>query len=179
MIGETLEEWLSWVECRARREDSCLVWLRAFNNGESPQTCLETPEGRKISILIRRKLWELKNGRPPRRSYVVIAKCGTHGCVEPEHLREMSRSLLQRGKAKSVEHRMALTKAARERKSNKLTQEAVNDIRYGEGTVVEKAQRYGITTDYVCDVLAHRCWKDISGPFAGLFAANDGRRRVA
>ena len=165
---DTLAAWLEWAEARAARVDDCLVWKQAFN-GSAPQACLGDRD-EKETVNVRRKLWSLRAGRPARRGYVVVCKCETYGCIEPEHLKEMSRSQLLRGKPLAPTHRIALTKAARSRSNNKLTADDVHDIRHGEGSVEEKAARYGIGVKYVEDIIRQRCWRDLSNPFAGLGA---------
>jgi hypothetical protein len=165
----TLAEWLKWVEARSEREeDGCLVWQQACN-GRQPAACIGDREN-KQTVNIRRKLWEMRSGRPPRRAYIVVCTCDTERCVEPTHLKEAHRSTMQKGRPLKADHRLAITLAARRRGNLKLTQADVDDIRYGEGEPEEKAVRYGITVDYVKSIMAHRVWKALASPFAGLFA---------
>lgn len=164
--AETLAAWMEWAEARAYRMDGCLVWKQSFN-GNAPQASIGDG-AEKETVNVRRKLWAMKIGRPPRSGYVVVCRCDTHGCIEPEHLKEISRSQMLAGRTMSPQHRLAITKSARNRSTSKLTQEAVDDIRYGEGDVSEKAARYGITEKYVEDIIRQRSWRDLSSPFAAL-----------
>lgn len=165
---KTLAELMEWVEARAYRKDECLVWKFSFN-GNQPQGGWKDPEtGRKVTINVRRWLWERKVGRGAKRAYVVVCKCGTDGCVEPSHLTEISRSAMLSGKTITPSHRLAITLSARRRSTSKLTEEAVQDIRYGDGTQDEKAERHGVTRSHVQKIMAHQWWRDLSSPFMGL-----------
>jgi hypothetical protein len=163
---KTLAEMMEWIEARAVRDGDCLIWKQSFN-GAQPQGG-KLIDGRKVSVNVRRMAWELKHERQPRKNWVVVCKCETPGCVEPSHLREISRSKMLSGIQLTPTHKAALTRAARNRKSSKLTQEAVDDIRRGDGTIHEKAQRYGVSSNHVNGIIKGRWWRDIRSPFRGL-----------
>jgi hypothetical protein len=163
------KEMMEWVEARASRsDDGCLIWKFSMN-GRQPQGGIKQ-DGIKRSVNVRRELWTLKTGKPPPRNWVVLCKCGNDRCVEPTCLKVSSRSKMLSGIPISAAHKVALTLAARSRKSAKLTQEAANDIRYGDGTPEEKAAKYGVTVNHVRGIQQNRWWRDLTSPFAGLGA---------
>jgi hypothetical protein len=164
---KTYAELMEWIEARSHREDDCLVWRLAVAGDGRPQGGYMDGK-RRITLNVRRVLWEAKHDKPAPRKMVVVCTCDTERCVNPEHLKLASRSSRQ-NKSISAAHHLQLTLAARARATTKLSAEAVQDIRNGEGTAEEKARRHGITTSYAEDVMRHRAWREvIASPFAGL-----------
>ena len=167
----TLAEWLAWAEARSvRTEDGCLVWKQSLN-GEQPQAGMKV-DGKKVTVNVRRKLYEAKHPKAIPKAWVVMCKCDTKGCIEPEHLTAKSRSKMLTGRKFTAAHVINITLAARRRRTAKLTQEAVNDIRYGEGSMREKADRHGICYEYVHYIVNYRSWRDVGGPFSQLLAGS-------
>jgi hypothetical protein len=168
---KTLAEMMEFVEQRCTRDDNgCLVWRYSCRDGV-PQANWKTEDGKKTTLNVRRALWESLKGKKPRKSYVIVCTCGTDFCVEPKHLKEISRSQLQSGKPKSEAHRLAIAKAARNKKNTKLSPEAVKEIRESDERVIVLAKRFGVTVSHVYGIKANRWCRDTDGnPFAQLFA---------
>lgn len=164
-----MNEWLHWLETRTMRDGKCLIWKRAHVQGV-PQASVTFPElGIKKAVNVRRALWEAKVGRPPRKAYVVVCTCGVDGCVEPSHLKEISRSQLHKGRKQTAAHRLACTIAARQRKTTKLSEEDVRAIRHGDESAEEMAARYGVTAAHVWGIRRNAWCREVTkNPFAGL-----------
>lgn len=102
----------------------------------------------------------------------VTAICGTEGCLNPEHLKAMSKKELgKRVAATGVLSTPALCKKRQEiaRKIGaKLDEEKVRDIRYGKEDSLYYAKKYGVDKSLIGKVKNGQAWKDYSNPFAGL-----------
>jgi hypothetical protein len=176
----TLAEIIKWLEARSTRDGKCLIWKLASREGV-PQAGLVDPEtGKKWTANVRRLVWAAKHGKQPHKSYVVVCTCETEGCVEPTHLKEISRSQLHKGRTFTASHRLAVTIAARKRSTTKLSEEDVREIRYSEESAHQIAARFGVTASHVYGIRRNSWCPEVSNnPFAGLFASNDPARRKA
>jgi hypothetical protein len=175
-----LAEIIEWLEARSTREGKCLIWKRSLRGGV-PQASMMDPEtGEKATTNVRRVVWAAKHGKPPRKTYVVVCDCERDGCVEPGHLKEISRSQLHKGRTFTADHKLAVTLAARKRYTTKLTQEDVREIRHSDEPAPKIAARFGVTASHVWGIRRNSwCQEVTNNPFAGLFAANDSKRRTA
>lgn len=97
--------------------------------------------------------------------------CERKTCVEPEHIRMMTRKQLQvrtgkQGKLSSKTKSAKISAAIAHRR--KLTDEAVQDIRTTGISTRAAAAKYGICQSVAWHVQAGLTYKDHSNPFAGL-----------
>ena len=174
---KTMEGMRAWLEARCVRDGKCLVWSMSTRDGV-PQANLFDPEtGKKGTFNVRREAWRLRVGRPPRKGYVIVCTCETGKCVEPEHLKEISRSQLHKGKPKSEAHRLAIAKAAKTKKNAKLSDEALQDIRTSDDPLPVCAARHGVSVSHVSGIrLGKWCKEVVANPFAGLYGrVSEGR----
>lgn len=166
----TLAELMDWLEARVVRDDDCLIWTHSMR-GSVPQACLPLEGGGRGTVNVRRVLWTARVGRPPRKDYVIVCSCESEGCVNPEHLKEITRSQLLAGRRKSLAHKLALARSARAGKRAKLTPEQVREIRHSDEPQREIAARMGVTPGHVSGIRLNKWCRDANGnPFAGLGA---------
>jgi hypothetical protein len=176
----TLAEIIKWLESRSRREGKCLIWMRSLRGGVPQGSMIDEETGEKVTANVRRVVWAAKHGKAPHKSYVIVCNCETEGCVEPSHLKEISRSQLHKGRTFTAAHKLAVTIAARKRRTTKLSEEDVREIRYSDEPADQIAARFGVTKNHVWGIRRNEWCRDVaSNPFAGLFAANDSARRKA
>lgn len=125
--------------------------------------------------------WHAK-GAPPKlgTKRTVRPSCGNWRCVCPEHQKLVSRADVQKTALKPPGFGAKIS--ATRRKSSKLSDEAVAEIRASSEGTLELAQRFGISRAYVYMIQKSQFRKDYSSPFAGLFtglAMNDSTSRRA
>jgi hypothetical protein len=101
--------------------------------------------------------------------------CGNPQCVNPAHTAPISRRALQlrlveeHGYASNPVRRKRLADNARKRA--KITAEIAEQIRNGEGTQRERAERFGVSQSVVSRIVLGKGWRTYGGnPFAGLGA---------
>jgi hypothetical protein len=155
------------VKAKCHDDAGCMVWTGACCN-----KCPSIRIGNK-TVLVRRVLWEEENGKIPA-GHVTHMKCGTPGCVAPEHIRIMKHSTLSKelgaagvlsGKARSA--KIASTKRA---KSEKITSEIAMEIRGSADPARVAAVKYGVSPSLIGKIRRNEAWADFASPFAGLGA---------
>lgn len=166
MSREEFDALLAWVTDRSYRDESgCLVWKLGGNHGG------KQPQGRYMGkiILVRRKLLELRSGKPVPRDRCVLCSCQTENCVEWQHF-TVKPNPSRKGRTNTPVHRERIALAQR-RAVGKLTPEAIEDIRSRQERREVYAQRYDIAKEYVSDLQGYRAWKDYQNPFMQLMRA--------
>jgi len=101
----------------------------------------------------------------------VTSTCRNQLCVNPDHLRVVSRSVIQRRTAASGAFsgmHIKIKVAAAKRSKSKISQESVRAIRESDETAPALARRYGITESYVYMILRHQSRIEYQTPFAGV-----------
>ncbi len=101
----------------------------------------------------------------------VTAACRNQLCVNPDHLRVVSRAVIQRRTAASgawTGMHIKMKVAAAKRSVSKLSQEDVRAIRESSDPVPELARRYGISEAYTYMILRHQSRIEYETPFVGL-----------
>jgi hypothetical protein len=148
---------LNKIRTRCIEEGDCLLWPGAV--------CTRGPVAtvKGVQYSLRRVAWENKNGKPFPSGRVASPSCGNPRCLA--HISAMTWAQLNT-RPTSISHRVRTALARR--KGSKLSDEAVNDIRYGGGRAEEAAERHNISAAYVYMIRRDQCRKDYSSPFHGL-----------
>lgn len=171
-------------------EERSLLICRIYGRCEEVGDCLEwqgarNPEGtmylkrRGVSYNIRRLIYEDKHGAIPNGRMV------TYGCGNPRCIRhlvaatwsDMSKRLAKQGVMSSMKRRAAVANGRR--KTSRLSDEAVAEIRAWDGPVPEIASKHGISDAYAYMLRRNLYRVDFASPWAAILAANDGGRRAA
>ena len=119
LVAEFLER------CVYRPETGCWLWKGKVSHNRAPMFCFH---GRTVSAL--RTSWELFVGSPPVGGQFRRV-CNEKLCVCPKHLKHNSYDLTN--------------KASRASPFRKLSEEAVIDIRSGQGSKSFYARKYNVT----------------------------------
>lgn len=167
-----------WIRARCKEDGDCLLWRLGVKDSGRPTYRAKLVDGRRPSIQIARKWWELTRGPIPKGRCVTVT-CGNPRCLE--HLELVTRSevnsRLWQNAATRAKKTRALTESGKRRA--KLDMEKARYIRESNATLKEVAQELGISFQLASRVRRGIAWKEQASPFAGLFAANDSARRAA
>lgn len=151
---------------RTRACGDCMEWTGPVHRGRC-NAPLFSCKNRKVYV--RREVAHLSGKLIAGRC--VTAACRNQLCINPDHLRVVSRAVIQRRTAASgawIGIHIKIKLAAAKRSVSKLSQEDVRAIRESSGTVPELARRYGITERYTYMILRHQSRIEYQTPFAGL-----------
>lgn len=158
---KTLEE----LYARTVEEGDCRIWTGAGK--KLPH--LNTSKGR-INV---RLLVLQASGSQIRANCVLGCSCGNEKCIELTHIRQRSRkehaSYFGRLGAYSSPAKIAKM-ASTKRKSSKLDDRKVAEIRASEDSALKLSAIYGVAPSYITSIRAGKLWKNYASPFAGLGA---------
>lgn len=165
------------LRCRSCEEGECWEWRATFlHKGRRPVIAkrMDTPKGRTNKQFYARHVsYWLHKGRMPELGVdrAIVAKCENEKCVNPHHLRVVSRSVVNRkaaakGANSSAAQRMKIAQSLRRR--SKLSDAAVAEIKASTEYAPVVAERYGITAAYVYMLRRGEFRNEFSNPFAGL-----------
>lgn len=147
---------------RTTEDGDCQLWVGYMNKGIVPTISID---GRPRSV--RRLIYELKNGPIPAGLQLGV-NCGNWKCVCPAHIAARTCSEATKLAVRSPAARM---KAALERrKTSKLSDTAIAEIRASDERAAALSRRYGISDSYVSAIRKHKARQDYVHPFAGLGA---------
>ncbi len=159
---------LNEIKARCEEVGECWIWQGGFLRGRFPIVKIANK-----SVYPKREAWKAANGKDiPAGNCVVNKKtCNDPHCCNPDHLTTATkRQVLQRtvsdGKLHTTKVRanIAMTKRAK----SKLSDEAVQEIRYSDEPVSVLAAKHGISDTYGYMIRRGNSRKDYSNPFAGL-----------
>lgn len=150
---------------RTVEEGDCRLWTLACVDKRPP---IIRAHG--VQHYVRRLVFELVH-RKLRPGEVVRAGCGTDTCVEPLHqVATTKQRILEQvaasGAFRTPKFRMAVALGKRRRSA--LSEDAVRDIRYGDGPADEAAAEHGISKEYVRLIRKNHSRVDFSSPWQGL-----------
>lgn len=165
------------MRCYACEEGECWEWRSTFlHDGQRPVLAkrIDTPKGRVNKQFYARHvaLWVKRGQRAKLGLFrAIVSTCENEACVNPDHLKVVSRSavvkkLAASGAYSSHTHRMKVAQGAR--RQSKLSQEAVRDIVNSEEPAKVAAEKHGITPAYVYMLRRGEFRQDFASPFAGL-----------
>jgi hypothetical protein len=159
------------IEALCQEDGDCLIWKGSFSRSGAPVRRYRSKDGRGITQQIRRRMLELKTGRPIPDGQVATNCCGNPACLA--HLETTTRGEVIRRQWQLADVRARLiaagTKASRARA--KLDLETAREIRESEETLEEVSARIGISPTTASLVRRNMAWREReSNPFAGLGA---------
>lgn len=151
---------------RTRACGDCMEWTGPVHRGRA-NAPLFTRKNQKVYA--RREVAHLSGKLIAGRC--VTTACRNPLCVNPDHLRVVSRAVIQRRTAASgawTGIHIKMKVAAAKRAVSKLSQEDVRAIRMSAVPVPELAQHYGISEAYTYMILRHQSRIEYETPFVGL-----------
>lgn len=178
------------IKCRCHSSEpgECWEWRSTFlENGRRPVIAkrIDADKGRINKQFYARHvaMWISRGAKPELGLFrAIVTTCENDRCVNPAHLKVVSRSTVARkvgasGAFSTPAHRMKVAKGRR--RASKLSEEAIRDIRGSSEPAKVTAARHGITAAYVYMLRRGEFRADFSNPFTQLVAANDRNRRAA
>lgn len=156
------------IRAACQEVGDCWEWQGACDH-KAPTMRLDGT--RRAVAPVRRVILDLQGKLKP--SLFAVAGCGNHRCVNPDHIRQLTRSQLQSRTAKEWNlaanpARSAKISAARRAAGVKLTQEFVDEMRAQGMTSRAAAKQYGVAQSTALQALRGDTWKDYTNPFAAL-----------
>lgn len=130
---------------------NCWVWRRHVNAHGSPQDGTTGQTGYRL-------LWD-RWMEPPPKGLIPVPVCGERLCVNPFHMRLMTRSESIRyyqGKPTGERLKRMIERSA------KLSYEQVRHVRTSDESDEELAARYGVAARTIKDVRDRRTWREVA-----------------
>lgn len=164
----THEEFLDRVRSKTVEVGDCWEWKGAMRE----QVPVMWDPDRKSPEYVRRQIGQRRAGFNPKLWYVSV--CGNPLCVNPDHVEGKTRSAVAKkaakknGNGKRPDWLAAI--AASKRKSSKLTQELVDQIRSSSESGAEIARRLNMHRTTISAVRRYETWRDFNNPFFQLIA---------
>lgn len=147
--------------------DTRWSWAATLVRGVSP-----VMKDKQKTILPRRVLWEMKHGKPVPNGLCVVTTCRNPKCCNPGLLEAVSKAyVIKRTAATGVFSTLTFRAkvSAGKKKTSKLPDEAVADIRASEEPPQALADKHGISKAYVHMLRKNRFRKEYTdNPFQGL-----------
>lgn len=154
-------------------DDGCWHWSGSMNRNSIP-TLTRFVDGVKKCVSGRRWVLEMLSGKPLRSENVVITTCDSCDCLNPEHLRPVTRGTIQRRKNEKdpglqMRRGIAIKLAwNRKGKGHKLTSEQADYARDPARPVKEVAAELGVTPQMVYYIRSGKVWRQATNPFSSL-----------
>lgn len=125
--------------------------------------------------------WEWANGRAVREGFVVsnLGRCGCFDCINPGHLRELSRKahgieLSKSGLAKTLKKRVSAVRNTRSRSTTKLTEELAQWARESDQTQHAIAHGLGVAQSIIWQIKAGVSWRPMAAHGSSVFSLGGG-----
>lgn len=170
---------LQHLKDRCQVDDECWVWKAAYRQRRWPTIAFRRDwlgDGERANkvFYVRHLMYWLTKGTPAAlgKFWAMVPSCGNPQCVNPDHLKIVSRKHLAKknsaaGRYNSLARRLKL--AETKRKTSKLSDEAVAEIRLPESKPKEMAAKHGISVAYAYMLRNGEWRKDYrANPFAAL-----------
>jgi hypothetical protein len=156
---------MSKIRHRCDDDGGCWVWKGSAQKGVMPIIHI----GSNV-MATRRAVWIAFNGEI-EPGLEIIRKCETVLCVNPEHLKVVSKAVRRKTLARVRNKQRSVSAIARNRELHgKLDLEKVRIIRLNDERSDVLAERFGVSKTTINNVRAFRAWPELSNPFAGLGA---------
>jgi hypothetical protein len=173
---------MQWITERCVEDGDCLRWRLSIDTHRHPRYTFKMDTGRRITKGVRRVVYEAFFGfLPPRK--LVTTSCGCADCLNPEHLTLTTRSKVISETWKHQATRLKKVRAVQQTSRSirgKLDMDKARYIRASDKTGYELAKELGVSHTVISRVRNGTAWLEAeASPFAGLFAANDPKKRAA
>lgn len=181
MSDEQLEQFpcsMDYIRKRCDECDDCWEWRGGYRAGKWPQLHLRRPSWdgvvRSFCFYVKHLTWWHHHGSLPKlgKCRALVSGCGNPKCVNPEHLKIVSRATVTRQSYEDGRNAITVSRrrnmAVARRKRSQLSDEDIATIRLREAPAKFYAERYGISNKYVYQIWNGEWRKDYSNPFALL-----------
>lgn len=117
-----------------------------------------------------RRLIAMYRGDYRKAMRYVPGVCDNPKCVNPDHITGRTPSSVAKAAAKKngTRHSWSANISAGKRKSSKLNQEVVDQIRAAEGTNAAIGREFSLHPSTVGAIRRYEIWRDYSSPFSSL-----------
>ena len=146
-----------------RPVDGCMAWASYVDPQRGPIGRVDGPK----PLNVRRFIWGVKRGKLSPHQIVRMRPECEHGCIEYTHMRIGPRNEHAVGQALPLTHRRAIS-AGKQEQVGKLDWGKVRAIRASTETRKALAERYGVSTSLIGQVLRNEVWVEGAGMFTGL-----------
>jgi len=151
------------IRSRCVEEGDCLLWPGAINDRGPVATVAQK------QLSLRRVVWEHAHGRAWQSDRVASVSCENANCLNHEHIVPVTRShLVSRTNKRHNSIARAARVAAGKRKSSKLSDAGVLDIRTSEERTEVLAKRWDVSEAYVRMLKRNEFRHDFSSPYHQL-----------
>jgi DNA-binding XRE family transcriptional regulator len=181
-----MSEILKTIKDRCKEDGECWMWQQAVNNKGYPQMAWKGRSG----VMVRRLAYEASGRRLNGSRWAVISTCGEVTCCNPDHLKQVTRSVVIANTYKDGRRNVAGEVHARRVKAieqgwSKLDFEKVSVIRkrMQERAGMSKAQKmkaeltnaamaraFGVSEKAIYSIERGRCWVTEPAPANSIFA---------
>ena len=151
---------------RTRQCGDCLEWTGSLVHGIAPVISLDRKKQYAKRVI-------MQNAGHDCTGKCVTSNCGNRLCVNPSHLRIVTkRALIKRVADTGVfrKNSFRANVAAAKRIGSKLSDASVQEIRDSDEPVKSLAERYGISEAYAYMIRRGQWRRDYSNPFSGLMS---------
>jgi hypothetical protein len=171
---------LEHLKLRCSESGDCWEWGAAYRADRWPVISSRrdwdgSGKSSNRQFYVRHLMYWLKTGKPPILGAFrsIVACCDNPRCVNPDHMRLVTRKTVVRkmvesgGMSESTRHaKIAKTKRAK----SKLSDGDVEQIRNSDLRADELAAQYGVSAAYIYMLRRNQFRRNYSNPFAGLGA---------
>lgn len=157
------------LKAKTTEDGDCWRWDGPFNGSSGPRAS----HGGKVHY-VRRLMMQLHGKNLD--GMIVTPTCGDSTCVNPEHLKVITRAEHQKRLTVASNSGTALLRKRQKvaehkrRTVGKLTMEQAREIRASNDTHRVLCERYGVTRRVISRIRQGIGWREYSNPFAGLMA---------
>lgn len=168
-LAEIRAEAMNWLSARVAQEEQCLIWRGFFDRYGAPRGRIPWLAG---SLSVRRALWERLNGKT-LGTRLIRMTCGNRDCVNPEHMRPVSKKKLFEHFAKDGVFDCPIAKAKRavaaKNRGRHYSPEAkakIFALRQSGQTYKQIGSEMGMDWRHIGRILTGHAWVDFEGAAA-------------
>jgi hypothetical protein len=163
---------MEWVIERCEEDADCLLWQNAINEHGQPKCTFHHPDGTRSTKNLRRVVWNLHSEKPLKPRLFVQMTCENKHCLNPDHMRAITKSVMVaqtwKNMATRVNKVLAVQRTTRALRG-KLDMEKARYIRSTDRPAKELAAEFGVSQTVIHLVRRNAAWKELgASPFAGL-----------
>jgi hypothetical protein len=157
-------ELVEWVRQKSYDDGDCWRWLGGHNAAGYPLGYM-----RGTAFTLRRRVYAATHPDQPLAGRYVSMACGEIGCLNPKHMRVVTRFQYMRaavgGKPRNADVVAHVTAAQRRRPTTKMTMDKARELRrqlHDGATLSQVAQQFGITKSNASLIARHETWREPS-----------------
>jgi hypothetical protein len=158
-------ELVEWARQKCDTADGCWIWQGGHNARGYPLGYM-----RGAAFTLRRRVYEATHpAEPLAAGYYVSLRCGQIGCLNPKHMRRVTRSQYMQaavgGKRRSADVVAHVTAAQRRRRTIKMTLDSARELRRrveAGASLGDVAPIYGISRANASLIVRNEIWREPS-----------------